>query len=107
MAAGSAPQPLTVSGSGFISSSTVTLNGVSHPYTYGGSTQLLIPLSASDLASTGTFPVIVTNPTPGGGASSGVNFNVVTGTPTGTFNITVTATSGALTHSTSFMLSVQ
>jgi hypothetical protein len=107
MAAGSASQPLTVSGSGFISSSTVTLNGVSHPYTYGGSTQLLIPLSASDLASTGTFPVIVTNPTPGGGASSGVNFNVVTGTPTGTFNITVTATSGALTHSASFMLSVQ
>jgi hypothetical protein len=49
----------------------------------------------------------VTNPTPGGGASSGVNFNVVTGTPTGTFNITVTATSGALTHSTSFMLIVQ
>ena len=106
-AAGSASQTLTINGSGFMSGSAVTYNGVAHGSTFLGSSQLSIPLAANDLATTGTYPVVVTNPAPGGGASSPVNFNVVTGTPTGTFNVTVTASSGSLTHSANFSLVVQ
>jgi hypothetical protein len=109
MAAGSAlpPAGLTVNGSGFISSSTVTVGGTERPAILSSATQLSVPIFSNDLATTATLPVIVTNPGPGGGASTPVNFSVVTGTPTGTFQITVTATSGSLTHNFGFTLVVQ
>lgn len=106
-AAGSTSQSLTIAGSGFISGSTVTYNNVAHTAAYTSASQLAISLTASDMAAAGTYPVVVTNPTPGGGASGAVNFNVVTGTPTGTFNVTVTGSSGSLTHTTSFTLTIQ
>lgn len=106
-AAGAASQTLTINGSGLISGSAVTYNGVAHATTFLSTSQLSISLAANDLSATGSYPVVVTNPSPGGGASSAVNFNVVTGTPTGTFNVTVTASSGSLTHSASFSLIVQ
>ena len=93
-------------GSGFVSGSTVTYNNLAHTTTYAGESQLTISLTPTDLATAGSYPVVVTNPTPGGGASAPVNFNVVTGTPTGAFTITVTATSGPLTHSATFTLNV-
>ena len=55
-------------GTGFISTSTVTYNGVAHTATFVSSTQLTIMLSASDQATAGSYPVVVTNPAPGGGA---------------------------------------
>jgi hypothetical protein len=106
-AAGSQSQALTINGTGFISSSAVTYNGTAHASTFVSASQLTTTLTASDMTTTGNFPVVVTNPTPGGGASSPVNFNVVTGTPVGTFNVTVTATSGTTQHSTTFALTVQ
>src|SRR5215472_15068017 len=65
--AGAAAQSLTISGTNFLSSSTVTYNGVAHTVTFVSSTQLTIPLSASDQATAGSYPVVVTNPPPGGG----------------------------------------
>jgi hypothetical protein len=106
LAAGSAAHTVVVSGSGFNSSSTATYNGVAHTVLASTATQLSIALSASDLANTGSFPVVVTNPAPGGGSSAASDFSVVTGTPTGTFNITVTGTSGSLTNSVTFQLTV-
>jgi hypothetical protein len=106
LAAGSAAHTVVVSGSGFNSSSTATYNGVAHTVLAPTATQLSIALSASDLANTGSFPVVVTNPAPGGGSSAASDFSVVTGTPTGTFNITVTGTSGSLTNSVTFQLTV-
>jgi len=110
-AAGSQSQTLTINGSGFITSSAVTYNGTAHTATYVSGTQLTTALAASDMATQGTFPVVVTNPTPGGGASNSAQFNVVAGTPVGTFTVTVTATSGTapnqLQHSTTFSLTVQ
>ena len=106
-AAGSQSQILTINGSGFVTSSTVTYNSVPHPVSYVSAAQISISLSASDLAATGNYPVMVTNPAPGGGPSRSVNFSVVTGTPTGTFNVTVTATSGPLVGNTTFTLVVQ
>ena len=108
LAAGTqAPQILTINGSGFITGSTVTYNGVSHTATDVNASQLNISLGADDLATQGSYPVIVTNPAPGGGSSSAVNFSLTSGTPTGTFNVTVTASGGSLTHTTTFNLVVQ
>jgi ribosomal protein S8E len=73
---GAAAQTLTLTGTNFLSSSTVTYNGVAHTPTLVSSTQLTISLSTSDQATAGTYAVVVTNPTPGGGASNSVNFTV-------------------------------
>jgi hypothetical protein len=75
---GSASQTIMIFGSGFTTSSRVTFNGVDHAPSYDNSSQLaiVITLSASDLAVAGTYPVVVTNPAPGGGASAPVNFIV-------------------------------
>jgi hypothetical protein len=43
-----------------------------------GASQLTISLTAADLAITGSYPVVVTNPAPGGGSSNSVAFGVLT-----------------------------
>jgi len=73
---GAAAQTLTINGMNFMSSSTVTYNSVAHTATYVSSTQLTIPVTASDQATAGTYAVVVTNPAPGGGASNSVNLTV-------------------------------
>jgi len=74
--AGTGPLPLAISGSGFIASSSVTFKGVAHAPSFVNANQLIITLSASDLAAVGGFPIVVTNPAPGGGVSNTVSFNV-------------------------------
>lgn len=74
--AGSSAQTLTINGSGFLSTSTVTYNGQVRAAAYVSATQITIALTASDLATAGNFPVIVTNPSPGGGASNVATFIV-------------------------------
>jgi hypothetical protein len=73
---GSAAQTLTIHGANFLASSTVTYNGSSHAATYTNASQLAITLSASDLYALGNYPVVVTNPAPGGGASSQVSLQI-------------------------------
>lgn len=65
--AGAAAQTLTINGTNFLSGSTVTYNNAAHTATFVNSTQLTIPLSASDQATAGSYAVVVTNPSPGGG----------------------------------------
>ena len=77
VAAGSSPRSLLIGGSGFQPASTVTFNGIDHPAESINATQLVIALTSDDLASAGSFPVVVTNPAPGGGASSPASFSVV------------------------------
>jgi redox-regulated HSP33 family molecular chaperone len=84
VSAGSAGFTLTVNGTGFISGSTVTFNGVSRMATFVSSTQLTVSVLAADVANTGTAPVVVTNPSPGGGASSPASFTI-TGASIATF----------------------
>lgn len=106
--AGSAVQPLTINGTNFMTTSTLTYNGLAQPVTYVSATQLTTTLTQANLATANSYPVVVTNPSPGGGPSGAVNFDVVSkGTPTGTFNVTVTASSGSLTHSTMVTVTVQ
>jgi len=73
---GSAAQTLTINGANLLATSTVTYNGTAHAATYISSSQLAITLTASDLYALGNYPVVVSNPGPGGGASSPVSFQV-------------------------------
>jgi hypothetical protein len=74
--AGSSSQTLSINGSGFVASSSVTFNGLAHAATLVSSQQLTITLSQSDLANPGNYPVAVTNPPPGGGTSASTTFSV-------------------------------
>jgi uncharacterized repeat protein (TIGR03803 family) len=78
--AGSAAQTLSINGTGFLPSSTVTFNAVGHATIFVGATQLTISLTSADLATAGTYPVVVTNPAPGGGSSNSVSFIVTPST---------------------------
>jgi hypothetical protein len=77
--AGSAAQTLTINGSGFIATSGVSFNGASRTANYVSSSQLTIALTSADLSTAATDPVVVSNPAPGGGASTAVNFIVSPG----------------------------
>jgi probable HAF family extracellular repeat protein len=103
--AGAAVQTLTINGRNFLSSSTVSYNGVAHVVSFVSSNQLTISLSASDQATAGSYPVIVTNPAPGGGSSLPAMFVVsalqgslsvtVSGLPSGTSaSVAVTGPNG-------------
>jgi len=65
---------LTINGSGFVPGSTVTFNGRSVYARYLTSTQLKAYVPAADIAAAGSVPVVVKNPTPGGGTSNAVTF---------------------------------
>jgi hypothetical protein len=67
---------LTVNGTNFVNGSTVGFNGVSHSATFVSATQLRTQITATDTHASGTFPVTVVNPSPGGGTSNAVNFTV-------------------------------
>jgi len=73
---GSAAQTLTINGANFLPTSTVTYNGIAHAVTYFSASQLTISLTASDLYALGSYPVVVANPVPGGGASSQVSLQI-------------------------------
>lgn len=79
---GSSAENVTVVGYGFLSDSTVTFNGVAHAASYVDSAHLTLTLSSTDQATSGTYPVVVTNPAPGGGTSNSMNFSVVNPNPT-------------------------
>ena len=86
LTAGATPQTLTINGTGFLSTSTVTFNGVAHTATYVSASQLTISLTTGDLATAGSYPVVVTNPAPGGGPSTAVSFTVSASNPVPTLS---------------------
>jgi hypothetical protein len=103
---------ITLTGSGFISSSQVQWNGANRATTYVSGTQLTATILASDIAAVGTASVTVVNPSPGGGTSSPATFTILTVPPpvissltpattdagTATFTLTVNGT-GFVTNS--------
>jgi len=93
--AGAAAQTLTISGTGFLSTSTVTYNGQPHSATFLNATQLTISLSADDEATAGNYRVVVTNPSPGGGASNPGTFALNGPAPTIALLSPMSATAGA------------
>lgn len=100
--AGGAAFTLTVNGTGFVSTSVVNFNNVAKVTTFVSATQLTAAITAADIASTGTPPVTVISPTPGGGTSNSVTFNVNNPAPT----ISSVAPTSAILGSGAFTLTV-
>jgi Pro-kumamolisin, activation domain/Bacterial Ig-like domain (group 3) len=107
IAAGSQVQILLVNGTNFMSTSTVTYNGALHNSGLQSPTQIQVALGPSDVAATGSYPVVVTNPSPGGGPSAPMNFSIVSGTPTGYFTANMGATIGPITHNAQLAMQIQ
>lgn len=82
IAAGSTPVAITIAGTGFVSSSSVLVNGSSRPTTFVNATQLSFTLTAQDIALPGMLAVTVSNAAPGGGTSTSLNITVAAGSPT-------------------------
>ncbi len=74
--AGAPAQSLLVTGSGFNSSSVVSVNGTALPTTYVSGSSLQATLPAMALATGRVLNLTVTNPAPGGGTSTGSAFSV-------------------------------
>ena len=74
--AGASTFTLTVNGSNFAPTSTVSWNGTSLPTTFVDSTQLTAMVQAALVASAGSADVSVSNGTPGGGVSRSLPFPV-------------------------------
>jgi hypothetical protein len=64
-----APTLLTVTGTGFVPTSQIVLNGTPRATTFAGSTSIAAQLSASDMAAAGIQQLQVINPAPVGGTS--------------------------------------
>jgi len=97
--AGGAAFTLTVTGSGFVSGSTVYWGTSALTTTYGSATQLTAQVPATDIASAGNTAVTVQTPSPGGGTSSALQFEVDSigsrSTPPTFTTLTATVTAGS------------
>lgn len=74
--AGSGPTALEASGTGFVPGAKIVFGGTDLTTTFGSATSLTATIPASLLASSGSVPVKVVNPPPGGGSSSAISFTV-------------------------------
>lgn len=93
---------LTVNGSGFVSTSSITWNGTPRTTTFVSATQLQAKLVAADLSSVGSAQVAVTNPAPGGGTATAVALAIVYPVPV----INSLSPTGAAAGGQSFNLTV-
>lgn len=78
---GSGATVVTLTGTGFVSDSTVDVDGTAVSTTYVSATVLQVTLQASQLSQTGTHTFTVVNPIPGGGTSSGAILTVANPAP--------------------------
>ncbi len=74
--AGDADLTITVTGTGFVSTSTVNWNGSALVSSAMGSTDLTATVPAADIAAANTAQVTVVSPAPGGGTSNALAFVV-------------------------------
>ncbi len=86
---------LIINGTGFVSSSTVAINGTNLATQFQNSTELFTIIPASNLLVTGPLPITVVNPPPGGGASRSFDLRVVNPAPTISAVSPATAEAGA------------
>jgi len=74
--AGTGPTTLTASGTGFVPGAKVVFGATDLTTTFTSSTSLDATIPASLLLNTGSVPVTVVNPAPGGGASASIAFTI-------------------------------
>ncbi len=67
---------ITLTGTGFVSSSVVSWNGSPRSTAFESTTELKATVLAGDIAAAGKARITVVNPTPGGGVSNAVTFTV-------------------------------
>jgi DNA-binding beta-propeller fold protein YncE len=77
--AGGAAFTLTINGTNFVAASMVNFGGAAPATTFVNSTQLTAAIPAAAIATAGPAAVTVTNPAPGRGTSSAVNFTIASG----------------------------
>jgi hypothetical protein len=68
--------PLTINGANFVTISIVHWNGGLRTTTVVSSTQIIANITAADIATVGTANVTVVNPTPRGGTSNVMPFEI-------------------------------
>ena len=73
---GATSSVVTVTGSGFVSTTAIDVNGSARSTSYTSATQVSVSLTASDLSAAGTLSLTAANPTPGGGTSTAVSVAV-------------------------------
>jgi phospholipase C len=78
-APGGAGFTLTVNGSGFVSGATIQWNGIALTTTFVNSSKLTATVPSANIANAGTALITVTNPTPGGGNSNVLSFQITSG----------------------------
>lgn len=93
---------LTVTGTNFVQSSVVRLNGQDRTTTFVSATELRAAITAADIANGGTAAVRVFNPTPGGGLSTELPLAITFAAPT----ITLISPNSAVAGGPAFTLSV-
>jgi hypothetical protein len=93
---------LTVTGTNFVSGSTVRWNGSARATTFVSATQLTAGITTADIATGGSVPVTVFTPTPGGGTSAALTFSVNNPAPT----LTSLSPVGAVAGGAAFTLTV-
>jgi hypothetical protein len=74
--AGSGATQVSVSGSKFLPSTVIQVNGSARSTTFVSSSQVLASLTAIDQANAGSLTIVATNPGPGGGSSPAAAFAV-------------------------------
>ena len=67
---------LRVNGNNFVNSSIIKWNGSNRSTNFVSSTQLTASISSTDIATAGIASISVTNPSPGGGTSNSITFNI-------------------------------
>ncbi len=102
--AGGAAFMLTVSGSSFLSSSTVLWNGNVLTTQYVSATQLTAAVPGSLITEGGTAQVAVLNPAPGGGSSVALDFAIAGTTTSTTTTLSVSPAGGTITTGSTFSL---
>jgi hypothetical protein len=100
--AGGAAFTLTITGTNFVSTSSVQWNGTTRTTTFVSNTSLQAAITAADIATAGTATVTVVNAAPGGGTSGDTTFTINNPMPTATSLNPASAFAG----STSFILTV-
>ncbi len=83
---GATSSVVTVTGSGFVSTTAIDVNGSARSTSYTSATQVTVSLTASDLSAAGTLSLTASNPTPGGGTSTAVSV-AVNNPPIGTIQL--------------------
>lgn len=100
--AGSPGFTLTLTGTDFLPTSTVQVNGETLPSVYGGPTRITLQINSQLIVSAENLTVRVVNPTPGGGASAARTVTVLNPVPT----ITALTPSTVVDGGPTFTLSV-